>query len=89
MALQALARFLLRHDGAFSLGCRIDKNYGNSCRSVAAVDPGMLGSALNHDVTRFESDHLVVKGHINFTQKTNDIVHRIGSVLAMKIIARQ
>ena len=54
----------------------IDQYESDPSDLCSAIDPGMVGPALNHDISRFERDCRGIHFHIDLARNDDDVINR-------------
>ena len=65
----------------------VDQHEEHPRRLRPAVDPRVVGAALDQHVAGFEHDLLVVEQHLDLAGEADAIVDRVGAVLAVQRVA--
>jgi hypothetical protein len=67
----------------------VDQHEGHAGALVAAIGPGMIGAALDHDVARLHLHRRIVHIHLDLALEHDDIVDRLGAVHARLVAGRE
>src|SRR5690242_13005269 len=68
---------------------RVDQHERDASALAAAVDPGVICSALDHHVAGLEVNGRVVHFHVNLARDHDYIIDRLGAVHAAAVTGRK
>ena len=70
-------------------GCGVHQHERDSRPRAAAVGPGVIGAALDHDIAGLQLDRRIVHVHFDLALDDDDVVHRLGAVHVRMIAGRE
>src|SRR5215510_11792164 len=69
-----------RHRRTYPERLRVDQHEGNARALVAAVRPGMVSAALDHDIAGPQLDRRLIHVHLDLALDDDDVVECLGAV---------